>query len=183
MEKINRLSLKYIACSPYYLFRKLKAVFLRKIRIFQLRNTVAKCGKKPYVGGPCQFTNKVYIGDYCNFNGFIVQGGGELIIGDYFHSGIECMVITSNHNYEGKAIPYDETHINKRITIGDFVWFGNRVTVVGGVTIGDGAIIAAGSVVTKDVPSCAIVGGNPAKVLKYRDIEHFEDLRRKGIYH
>ena len=183
MEKINRLSLKYIACSPYYLYRKIKSSLQKRIRIAQLKNTVAKCGKKPYVGGPCQFTNKVTIGDFCNFNGFIVQGGGELIIGDYFHSGIECMAITSNHNYEGDAIPYDKTHINKTITIGDFVWFGNRVTVIAGVTIGEGAIIAAGAVVTKDVPPCAIVGGNPARVIKYRNKEHFYRLKVEGLFH
>ena len=93
------------------------------------------------------------------------------------------MVITSDHNYEGDSIPYDENHIAKSITIGDFVWFGNRVTVVGNVTIGDGAIIAAGAVVTKDVPPYAIVGGNPAKILKYRDKDHFERLRQECKFH
>lgn len=92
------------------------------------------------------------------------------------------MVITSNHNYEGDAIPYDNTNICKTIKIGDFVWFGNRVTVVGDVTIGDGAIIAAGAVVTKDVPPYAIVGGNPARIIKYRDKERFERLRQEGKY-
>lgn len=131
------------------------------------------------VNRPCQFNRNVVVGDHCNFNGFIVQGVGRLLIGNYFHSGIECMVITSNHNYEGNSIPYDETDVCKTITIGDYVWFGNRVTVVGNIKIGDGAIIAAGSVVTKDVPYCAIVGGNPAKVIKYRNIKHFEKLRNE----
>lgn len=76
----------------------------------------------------------------------------------------------------GGMIPYDETMLLKTIRIGDCVWLGNRVTIVGNVTIGDGAIIAAGSVVVKDVPKYAIVGGNPAKVIKYRDINHFNNL-------
>ena len=50
------------------------------------------------------------------------------------------------------------------------------MTVMPGVHIGDGAIIAAGSVVTKSVPKCAIVGGNPAKIIGYRDIEQYESL-------
>ena len=50
------------------------------------------------------------------------------------------------------------------------------------MNIGDGAIIAAGSVVVKDVPRCAIVGGNPAKVIKYRNIEHFNQLEKEGKY-
>ncbi len=76
----------------------------------------------------------------------------------------------------GEAIPYDKMDITKDVKIGDFVWFGSRVTVLPGVTIGEGAIIQAGAVVVRDVPSCAIVGGNPAKVFKYRNIEHFKLL-------
>lgn len=93
------------------------------------------------------------------------------------------MIISQNHNYEGNAIPYDNTFVYKTIKIGDFVWLGNRVTIVGNVTIGDGAIIAAGSVVVKDVPPCAIVGGNPAKLIKYRNIEHFKNLKSLKKFH
>jgi maltose O-acetyltransferase len=53
------------------------------------------------------------------------------------------------------------------ITIGDDVWIGGHSTVLPGVKIGDGAVIAAGSVVTKDVEPCALVAGNPAKVKKH----------------
>lgn len=56
----------------------------------------------------------------------------------------------------------------KKVIVGNDVWIGSRVMVVGGVTIGDGAVIAAGAVVTKDVPPYAVVGGIPAKVIKYR---------------
>ncbi|MGZ4106010.1 MAG: DapH/DapD/GlmU-related protein, partial [Tumebacillaceae bacterium] len=54
----------------------------------------------------------------------------------------------------------------KKITIGNNVWIGCRVMILKGVTIGDGAVIAAGSVITKDVPPYTVVGGNPARVLK-----------------
>lgn len=129
------------------------------------------------------FTGNTSVGHHCNFNGMTIVGGGKVLIGNYFHSGVECMIITENHNYEGDAIPYDSTYIRKDVTISDCVWFGNRVMVMGGVNIGEGAIIAAGSVVTKDVPPLAIVGGNPAKVIKYRDAEHYYKLKSEGKFH
>ena len=128
-------------------------------------------------------TPNTEIGYHCSFNGMTITGRGRVVIGDYFHSGVECMLITQNHNYEGEEIPYDSTFIFKNIEIGDCVWFGNRVTVVGNVNIGEGAIIAAGSVVTKDVPPLAIVGGNPARIIKYRDADHYYQLKSEGRFH
>ena len=133
--------------------------------------------------GKCTITGHVTLGDNVNFNGMHILGAGTVTIGDNFHSGTECMMITQNHNYEGEAIPYDYTYVKKTIRIGDNVWLGNRVLIVGDVTIGEGAIVAAGAVVCKDVPPCAIVGGNPAKVIKYRDQVHYESLKAAGRFH
>lgn len=160
----------------FRLLAKMKLIYKRH----QATRTVARYGKRFMMNNPCHFTPNTFIGDYCNFNGMDVMGQGKVVFGDYFHSGPECLIITSSHNYEGETIPYDTTNIDKDVTIGKCVWFCRRVMVVGNVTIGDGAIIAAGSVVTKDVPRCAIVGGNPAKVIKYRDIEHFDKLLAEG---
>lgn len=135
------------------------------------------------VNGPCLFTRNTFVGDHCNFNGMTIHGKGCVKFGNYFHSGKECMIITENHNYEGKKLPYDETTILKTVTIGNCVWFGHRVIVVGDVKIGDGAIVAAGSVVVKDVPEYAIVGGNPAKLIKYRDIDHYKKLEEESLFY
>lgn len=94
------------------------------------------------------------------------------------------MMITQIHNYDnGKKIPYDDTYIYKDIIIEDNVWLGSRVIILGGVTIGEGSIIQAGSVVVKDIPKYAIAGGHPAKVFKYRDIEHYEKLKMGNKFH
>jgi acetyltransferase-like isoleucine patch superfamily enzyme len=77
----------------------------------------------------------------------------------------------------------DNTYIYKDITIEDQVWLGSRVIVLGGVTIGEGAIIQAGSVVVKDIPKYAIAGGHPCKVFSQRDIEHYEKLKLEGLFH
>lgn len=134
-------------------------------------------GKRLRVNNYSKFNKNTYIGDYANFSGMTIQGRGRVTIGNYFHSGQDCLIISENHNYEGKEIPYDSTYIVKEVVIDDFVWIGFRVIILGGVHIGEGAVIQASSVVVSDIPSYAIVGGNPAKVFKYRDIEHFMELK------
>ena len=148
------------------------------------RRKAISCGVGLRVNYRSHFSGKVSFGNYCNFNGINVVGGGEIRFGDYFHSGSDILVVTQNHNYdEGEMIPYDDSVVFKKIEIEDFVWVGSRVIIVGNITIGEGAIIAAGSVVTKDVPRCAIVGGNPAKLIKYRNIEHFNKLKSQKLFH
>ncbi len=144
---------------------------------FSVLKKAKAIGKNLYVGGKSSIGPNVYLGNYVNFNGMKIMGGGKVTIGDYFHSGIECLIITQNHNYEGDAIPYDKTCIYKDIEIGDFVWIGSRVMILPGTKIGEGAIIQGGSVVHGYIPPCAVAGGNPAKVFKYRDIEHFNKLK------
>lgn len=146
------------------------------------KHSLCSYGEDLHVNNPCVFSGDVTVGKHCNFNGMQVLGGGKVHFGDYFHSGIECMIITQNHNYEGDMIPYDNTYVYKNVTIGDCVWFGNRVIVTGNVTIGEGAIIAAGSVVCKDVPPLAIMGGNPAKIIKYRNKDHYFKLKSEGKF-
>lgn len=129
-------------------------------------------------------TSDTILGANVNFNGMAIRGKGVVTIGSNFHSGHACLMITDIHNYDaGNAIPYDSTLIIKNITIEDNVWLGDRVIILGGVTLGEGCIIQAGSVVTKSVPKYAIAGGHPAKVFKMRDVEHYERLKAEGRFH
>jgi acetyltransferase-like isoleucine patch superfamily enzyme len=162
---------------------KWKKNFCTKLYTMQARRTVKTCGEILRVNGKSVFTPNTSLGNNVHFNGMHITGRGNVTIGDNFHSGEECYMITEFHDYDhGEAVPYGKTSVVKDITIEDNVWIGTRVMILGGVTIGEGAIIQAGSVVVKDVPKCAIAGGHPATVFKYRDIEHYEKLKQEGKF-
>lgn len=160
--------------------------FYHRIRRFLFTEAVkmiaAETGPYLRVNNYSRVSRNTYLSNNVNFNGMKINGKGKVSIGQYFHSGEECIMITDTHNYEGEMIPYDNTDKVRDIIIDDFVWIGTRVTILGGVHIGEGAIIQAGAVVVNDIPAYAIAGGNPAKVFKYRDKEHFMELKTKGKY-
>lgn len=142
----------------------------------RVRRQCASCGSNLKVNYPSNVGSHTVLGNNINFNGMNISGG-RCTIGNNFHSGRHCQIINQNHNYEGEYIPYDGTMIYKEVVIDDNVWLGNNVIILGNVHIGEGAIIQAGAVVVTDIPKCAIAGGNPAKVFKYRDVEHYERLK------
>jgi acetyltransferase-like isoleucine patch superfamily enzyme len=157
----------------YRIFRRIQGWYYKRIVI----HTVKEYHEPLKVNFKTSLNRNTYLGKNVNFNGMKIRGKGEVRIGDNFHSGPECIILTQIHNYEGTAIPYDNTYIKRKVIIEDNVWFGVRVLVLPGVTIGEGAIIQAGTVVVKDVPPLAIVGGHPGKVFKYRDKEHYYKLK------
>lgn len=162
--------------------------YIKKIKQFiygkKIKLTSKKVGNVLKVNGKSKVTKNTILGNNVNFNGMCIKGRGSIIIGDNFHSGEECLMITDIHNYDnGNAIPYDDTYISKDIFIEDNVWIGSRVLVLGGVKIGEGSIIQAGSVVVSNIPKYAIAGGSPAKVFKYRDINHYEKLKKECRFH
>lgn len=110
--------------------------------------------------------NNTNIGEYTQ-----ISAAKEVIIGDGVLTGRFCYISDNNHgksDYESLQVrPADrELYIKGPVHIGNNVWIGDRVCILSGVTVGDGAIIAANAVVTKDVPPYSVVGGVPAKVLK-----------------
>jgi acetyltransferase-like isoleucine patch superfamily enzyme len=169
------------------MLKKMKSLIhfvIRKVREKIVLLQVASHKNEISVGGYTRLSRNTHLGKNPNFNGLVVNGIGKVVIGDNFHSGTGCLIITSIHNYDfGKKIPYDETHIEKPVTIMDNVWLGDKVTILGKVTIGEGAIVQAGAVVIKDVEAGAIVGGNPAKIFKYRDMDHYYKLKNEKMFH
>ena len=169
----------------YTLPMLVRMVFMgERVRNAYVRVRSGSVGKGLKVNGEAKgFHGDVHLGDYVNFNGIRIEGRGPLRVGNYFHSGQELLIITDNHKYvDSTHIPYDKTRIHKAVVIEDCVWVGSRVTVIPGVTLGEGCIVAAGAVVTKDVPPMAIVGGNPAQIIKHRDREHYERLKAEGKF-
>lgn len=98
--------------------------------------------------------------------------GGVIRIGEECLIGPNVVMRTASHEYnDPKQFIREQGHKIGDIDIEDDVWIGANVIILGGVHIGRGAVIGAGSVVTKDVPSYAVVTGVPAKIIKYRTNE------------
>lgn len=110
----------------------------------------------------------IEIGDNSGL-GLNCRVAGPLKIGRDVMMGPNVMIFTQNHETENVAKPMRlQTAQKKAVTIGNDVWIGANVMILPGVTVGDGAILAAGAVVTKDVEPYTVVGGNPAKEIKKR---------------
>jgi len=111
-----------------------------------------------------------------------IQAAGGVTIGNNVVISFSCVLWSIEHNYEGTQLPYDQLRICRPIHIKDNAWIGRNSLICSGVTIGEGAIIAMGSVVTKDVPPLAMVGGNPAKILKFRDKKRYNENKKNASY-
>ncbi len=162
-----------------FIYKKVKQLIYTKRVLYQC----AAHDGRVVVNGKSSVTRNTFLGSNVNFNGMEIAGCGKVTIGNNFHSGPGCLVISQNHNFDsGKAIPYDETYVCKDVNIKDNVWLGSRVIVLGGVTTGEGAIIQAGSCVVSNIPAYAIAGGHPAKVFSRRNVEHYEKLKAEGKF-
>lgn len=98
-----------------------------------------------------------------------IDGRGGIEIGDFSIIGFESVLLTSTHNSSIKEIPIAKQGMySKQVKIGKNCWIGLRVTVLPGIEIGDGCIIGANSVVTKNIPSNSVAVGVPARIIRER---------------
>ena len=162
-------------------FLKIREIryLIYKKRLKSCGNNVTICsGTRILIAKNISIGNNVRIGEKSRISGI-----GGLTIGNNVSLGPEVLIWTSNHNYDNpEMLPYDGKSKSKPVKIEDNVWIGARVCITPGITIGEGAVVAMGAVVTKDVPPCAVVGGNPAKVLKYRNIEKYNKLKAENKF-
>lgn len=172
---MKRISRK-IGALIYYSFAKHLPPSTSGIRIGQkaIRGFCGKlmlksCGKKVNIEKGAIFSARASLGDYSGI-GINARINGTCTIGEKVMMGTDVVVITRNHAFDRTDIPMmDQGFEEERpVVIGNDVWIGDRVMILPGVHVGEGAILAAGAVVTKDVPAYAIVGGVPARVIKMR---------------
>ena len=180
----------------FYRFIELIKKGFNKIIIIPIkRRLVAQCGKDVYFGRRSNIVgwNNVYIDDYVSIgsNCEFLTTRAKIIIKDHVMFGPNVLIVTGNHRIDViDKYMYDITDELKRpeddedvILKGDN-WIGANSIILKGVTIGRGAVVAAGAVVTRDVPDYTIVGGVPAKKINMRfnssQIKIYENSIRKG---
>jgi maltose O-acetyltransferase len=119
-----------------------------------------------YWNARIKYADKIKAGKGLRVGSECVLGAlGGIELGDHVRISKGAIIETGGLDLTGTP-PY--SHVAKPIRVGDGVWIGTNAIVLGGVCIGAGAVVAAGSVVTRNVPENAVVGGNPARVIKIR---------------
>ncbi len=142
----------------------------KKLRGFFGRHILKSMGDDVNIEHGATFDSRVEIGDRSGL-GVNCSVIGPVTIGKHVNMGPDVIIYTRNHAHSRTDITMQEQGFEcyKPVTIGDDVWIGGRVIILPGVSIGNGSIIGAGAVVTKDVPPYSITAGNPARVVRNRN--------------
>lgn len=144
------------------------ALFFPALRSWLVKNYLRTSGKKPRVKSGAEISPNASIGNNSELGTrCIVQS--NVHIGDNVIMGPDVKIYSRNHKFNRLDIPIKDQGKNYYTTkIGNDVWIGANVIITAGCNIGNHVIVAAGSVVTKDIPDYAIIGGVPAKIIKFR---------------
>jgi maltose O-acetyltransferase len=147
---------------PYALFfpwirNKLASVFLKR------------CGKNIRIHHNADISANIEVGDHCIIGTrCMIQSG--VVMGDYIMIGPDVKIYSRNHVFSSLETPVSlQGKEFKKTILGNDVWIGANCVILPGVKIGHKTVIAAGSIVTKDIPDFALVGGNPARVIRMRN--------------
>lgn len=161
-----------------WIMYRVKAAWGR-VHLFNIKNK----GENVKVVGYSRFLNpeNIVLGNNVRIGyGCFFYSKGGIEIGDNTILSRDITIYSSNHDYEGNAIPYDNHYIHRRVKIGKGVWIGMGVMITPGVEIGDGAIIGMGTVVSKNVNAGEIVVGLEQKVISKRDMDAFYQLENEN---
>ena len=184
MPLLNKLRGLYQQMSQTFRYKMAAFKYMRKRIRFNGRIDIAHSTRLRTGSGEIVFKGFAELGEFAllhAYNGCIevgvnthigpfvcIYGQGNVTIGDNVLIGPGVKILSSNHSIE-KHIPIRfQPDLLKPTVIESDVWIGANAVILGGVTIETGAIVGAGSIVTKNIPSSAVALGNPAKVIKYR---------------
>ena len=145
--------------------------YCRRLRYNCCKHIFRKCGKNVNIERKAWFGSgvNIIIGDNSGL-GINSSIPNDTIIGENVMMGPNCYILQADHAFDATNIPMIlQGHSeHKQTIIEDDVWIGTAAIIMSGITIGKGSIVAAGSVVTKDIPACEIWGGVPAKKIRNR---------------
>jgi maltose O-acetyltransferase len=160
---LTRLLLAFL---PYHVGSRIRAQCLRMAG-FRIAPRTLFWGM-PTILGSGDIYQKLTIGDGCWFNiGCVLELGAAITIGNDISFGPQVMILTSSHSMDqGTPMRRAVGIFSKPVTIEDGAWLGARSTILPGVTVGAGAVVAAGAVVHKDVPPNTLVAGVPALIIR-----------------
>lgn len=126
-----------------------------------------RLGDRTYIAAGAYLTGELVTGVDCSINPYTVIRG-RVTLGEAVRIGAHTSILGFNHSMEPGMPVFRQPLTAQGITIGDDVWIGSHVVILDGVSVGSHSVLAAGAVVTKDVPAGAIVGGNPARFIRWR---------------
>jgi len=139
--------------------------------------TRLELGEQSWIAGHALVRGDVSFGSHCTVNAYAMISG-KVRCGDGVRIASHASLVGFNHGYDDPDMPIHlQKHESLGITIEDDVWIGANAVVVDGVNVGRGAVIAAGAVVSRDVPPMAVVGGVPARVLRFRGQGRSDEAR------
>ena len=147
----------------WQLANALRGLLLRQIFDRCGRDVVAKQGAYFGTGAGIRVGDRSHVGQNSRID-------HNVTLGDDVVMGPDVVIMTAAHAFDDPAVPVNQQGALPRrpVTIGNDVWIGTRAVLLPGVCIHDGAVIGAGAIVTRDVAPYAVVGGNPARVVRYR---------------
>ena len=174
-----RLALAQVAMSvlPPYVGSRVR-IYLLRLAGFRIGHGCLMYGT-PTIVGLGNIRERLTVGEYCRFNiGCDLELGANIVIGDNVSVGQQVMILTNSHEVSDGTVRRTGTLVAEPVHIGNGAWLSTRCTILPGVTVGEGAIVAAGAVVTKAVAPHTLVGGIPARVIRNLSIgdEQLDDL-------